>query len=273
VACKKVKGMMSFKIPLLETAFADRQDYQFIKDTLRARVGDIIEETAGDNRKPKYVKPCPNATSIGDAFLLGTATIKTLNKSGDTYTEGVCGEIGTSADGYFNTVNSTLASILTKIRNKTPLTAQEIGTVNYTSIPVYRILSLIVIVEKINGDTTALLSQGFIEAVSTPIAYDIALISYDQLLSYITSITQQLRVETVDGHGDLAAVQAFLDDVRANIERDYEATRQNRIKSYQAMETQIGRLSDHYAELLKTIHTKMAENKLLNSYAWGRGVR
>jgi conjugative transfer pilus assembly protein TraH len=272
-------AIAGFKVPLWEQVFNGSALGTWLIPIFRGYYGEIFQQdgnvqggSTNNQNTIVGVGGCANKAvpNIVDALVFGTVTVKNALTQGDND----CQDQTDLLDSLSGQVHTHLTNILTAIQNGTTASLQpdDINIINASRVPVYQLMSLGSLYEKVSGDTSHYFTQGFVDSVTKPIAYDVAVITLKNVLKYVDTRIQTAFAIGSNGNvgGDIIAlfVQAST-KLRADIleaeEYDKEAWK----------EFQDGQ-GDEYLraqDMQAAIYKKMSETKILSSLQWARGIR
>jgi conjugative transfer pilus assembly protein TraH len=284
--CSRNMAKLSIRPSLLKIFFAERPQYTFLENILRAKVGDLYEAyypqsgTREEGVYLAYVAPCQNTRNIAEYIWDGEflETSMTVNTESYAQVQSRCQRNSTfKSQSFRQYVQSNLISLRNKIRNGSgagSLTVDESLVVNSTSIPIWRILSLAATVERLGGDTGGILTDGLIAHFSLPISIDIAVQAYDTLWNYLQALGPELITKTAGALSpeDMATVRLFLTEANKVLIEDYKVAVAKRQEAYDALPEKLGKLTETVAQWESLIYKKLAENRLLQSYAWSKSA-
>ncbi len=278
------QGKISLKTPLLELAFTkvpeSEANYAWLKPAVRALLGDVAEDIKSvDGTQTvsiKYIKNCANRlnASLAEALMTGEYTGGSLHGASGAYgNQLTCTDYSGADGGFIDYVSDTLVSIRDKIKAGTVPNAAEIAFINSTRVPIYALFSKAVIAGKVTGDTSDTLTDGFISSLEWPLATDITINTLEHLSSFFAAIsTEMMTQEVVADSGSTAlkeTIKIWQDTLNEELQKGYEMQK----AAWSTAETNLGDLQQRYQELQRVIYTKLAENKLMDSYVWARGSR
>jgi len=275
-ACLGKQGKVSFLTPLMTQSFNDMEfDFPFEK-VFRAYFGDIYENpnsATADAPHPIVGDPgCFPGQSTGnimDAIIEGKYVQK--NYVTPNFVNAACVETDLTAarKGLKDQVEDDLTAILSAIRSNTPLTSAQINLINASRVPVYRLMSLAVLVERLGGDTGNILTQGMVQAIAKPLSYDIA---YQVLLRLygIASTKMNAAAVSKDMPEAVTIIKPIMERINEAIVIAGERTR----SEWEVFsKTSFGESIRKEAEFQAFIYQTLAKNKLLDSYLFAKGIR
>lgn len=269
-------GKVSFITPLMTQAFNDMEyDFPF-ESVFRAYFGDIYENpnaATADSPHPIVGDPgCfpgQSTSNIMDAIVEGRYVEKTYNTSNFVNAACIQRDLTGQRKGLKDQVEDDLTAILSAIRTNTPLTQSQINLINASRVPIYRLMSLAILVERLGGDTSGVLTAGMIQTISKPLAYDIA----HQVLLRIYSIgSAKMNAAAVskDVPEAVTMIKPILERINwAVTESSSRVSTEWQIFS----KTSFGESLKKEAEFQAFIYQTLAKNKLLDSYLFAKGIR
>lgn len=267
--CKAKQAIVSFRVPLWEQVFNDSDYYEWLIPVFRGYYGDVFEN-AGEGNMIDAVSGCAqkDQPNIIDAMVFGKYTAKTALTQGDTN----CQSVDASAKSLYKQVQTRLTNIVTAMKAGSAIQQADVDLINASRIPVYKLLSLAIVVEKINGDTGAVLSESFIDALAAPIAYDIAFSVLQDLNHFVDSMIKSAQSRAANGEtgGDLSYM---LSSRSETLLADLHTSQREVDSRWKEFRDRFGDSLKRTVEMQEIINKKMAETKLLNSYQWARGIR
>jgi conjugative transfer pilus assembly protein TraH len=274
--CLGKVGKVSFITPLMTQAFNDMEyDFPF-ESVFRAYFGDIYEDpnsATADSPHPVVGDPgCfpgQSTSNIMDAIVEGRYMVKTYNSP--NYVNAACSQVDLTAQrkGLKDQVEDDLTAMVSAIRTNTPLTQAQINLVNASRVPIYRLLSLAILVERLGGDTSGILTSGMIQTISKPLAYDIA---HQVLLRVYSIAAAKMNAAAVskDMPEAVAMIKPMLERINfAVTESSARVSTEWEIFS----KTSFGESLKKEAEFQAFIYQTLAKNKLLDSYLFAKGIR
>ena len=278
--CLRNQGTLSLRVPIVEQAFARTNSYKDFKDVIRAYAGDVYAvfsdspQAGQDGVVPKWVSRCPGAgiTSLADAVVLGQYFTRSMTEQIDgSWVENGCGQA--TATGMRERVHTILTTLVTSIRNGTPVTAlsaDEINLINMSSVPIWRYLSTAVLVERLGGDTAGMLTDTFIDNISLPLAYDMTYHTLEGTANYIDNLIQAAKASSArEGMETVTMIEGL----QRFIQNEVGIARSRASAMWEINAKQMGDVYKNYVTMREFVHQRLAESKLLNSYLWAKGIR
>jgi conjugative transfer pilus assembly protein TraH len=272
----KISG---FKVPMWQQVFNGTDEYTWLIPVFRAYYGDIFQQDGAQNSDGTDqanmvigVGGCAQkATSnIVDALITGQVTVKTALTDGDSS----CSVQTYSSYAIQTIVTNHLQNILNAIKagSTSSLTPDDINFINSTTLPVYKLISLGALFEKVTGDSTGYWTSNFVTSVAVPLSYDVALSLLKDTLKYVDSMLQSAMAK--DSNDDVGGeTQELFQTASQRIRDDIKQAEEERVESWKAFKESFGDMYQKNIEMQQTIYAKMAETKLLSSLQWARGIR
>jgi len=274
--CQMKQGKISFLTPLMRQAFLkiDAGAFPF-EGLFRAQFGDVYQNKDTGNREglPKIIQDfgcydlAEDRGNVIDAMVSGEYKIKTNPSPG----QGNCQTVNSPTQGLEKKVEEALTNIVNKIKIGAAPSAEEIKLINASRVPIFRLLSLAVLVDRLGGDADYLLTGGFIEKLKRPIAYDIA---YGAASAVSKTVRGLLSASITEKDNELPShVVAMLTSIRDDISKDIEYSRSKLKEVWTTLYQQLGDLSMRERTMKEFIYQELAKNKLLDSYVFSKGLR
>lgn len=273
--CTKKIGQVSFLTPLMRQAFSKIEAANFpFEAVFRARFGDVYQDVNEANKEniPKVqVDPgCYDKASDGYALIEGMVVGKYKIKNQVSNTNANCETVDAPESGLEYKVEQVLKSIQDKIKSNAQLSTDEINLVNATRIPVYRLMSLAALVDRIGGSQD-ILKENFINVLKKPIAIDIAW-SASSTVSHVARNLLSASIGSKTGLLD-DTVKSSMDTIISNISQEITRSDEIRKEAWQAVRDQLGDLAQKELRMQAFIYQELSKNKLLDSYVYAKGLR
>lgn len=273
--CVEKVGQVSFLTPLMRQAFSKIEVSNFpFEEVFRARFGDVYQDTQEVNKEniPKVqIDPgCYDRASDGHSLIEGMVIGKYKVKSNPSNTNANCQTVDDPDSGLEKKVGDLLDQLKNAIKNNTQPSQQVINLVNATRVPIYRLLSLAVLVDRLGG-TQDILQDNFIEKLKRPIAFDIAW-SASTTVSHVTRNLLSAARGSKAGELDEAVLNS-MDEIIKSIGQEIIRSDDLRAKAWQEVRDQFGDLAAKEARMKAFIYQELAKNKLLDSYVYAKGLR
>lgn len=273
--CANKVGQVSFLVPLMRQAFSKIEVTNFpFEEVFRARFGDIYQDANEVNKEniPKVqVDPgCYDKAADGYALIEGMVAGKYKVKNRISNTNANCETVDIPESGLEYKVEQVLISIKDKIKSNAQLSTEEINLVNATRVPVYRLMSLASLVDRIGGSQD-ILTDNFIHTLKRPVALDIAW-SASSTVSHVARNLLSAAAGSKAGDLDKTVISA-MDTIISNIGQEISRSDEIRSQAWQAVRDQFGDLAQRELRMQAFIYQELSKNKLLDSYVYAKGLR
>ncbi len=273
--CTSKVGQVSFLVPLMRQAFSKIEVSNFpFEAVFRARFGDVYQDANEHNKEniPKVqIDPgCYDKAADGYALIEGMVAGKYKIKNQVSNTNANCETVDAPESGLEHKVEQVLMSIKNKIKSNAQLSTDEINLVNATRVPVYRLMSLASLVDRIGGSQD-ILTDNFIHALKKPVALDIAW-SASSTVSHVARNLLSASVGSKTGSLDETVI-ASMNTIINNISQEISRSDEIRNQAWQAVRDQFGDLAQRELSMQAYIYQELSKNKLLDSYVYARGLR
>jgi len=274
--CTSKVGQVSFLTPLMSQAFSKINLSGFpFEGVFRARFGDVYQNAAENNKDniPKVqIDPgCYDNASDGYALIEGMVSGVYKIKNVVSNTNANCITVDSPESGLEYKVEQILMSIKNKVKTNAQLSTEEINLVNATRVPIYRLLSLATLVNKINGGQGDILEDNFIHALKKPIALDIAWAA-SSTVSHIARNLLSASVGSKTGSLDETVVNS-MNTIITNISQEISRSDEIRKQAWEASKYSLGDLAQRELSMQAYIYQELSKNKLLDSYVYAKGLR
>ena len=204
-----------------------------------------------------------------DAIVEGVYVEKTYNTSNFVNAACIQRDLTGQRKGLKDQVEDDLTAILSAIRTNTPLTQSQINLINASRVPIYRLMSLAILVERLGGDTSGVLTAGMIQTISKPLAYDIA----HQVLLRIYSIAS-VKMNAAAVSKDMPEAVTMIMPILERINWAVTESSNRVLTEWEIFsKTSFGESLKKEAEFQAFIYQTLAKNKLLDSYLFAKGIR
>ena len=273
--CKKL-GQVSFIPSLMRIAFSNMNDTDhFFENIFRGYYGDIFQN-ADENNTENIIKVqgdpgCIQQNSdpnILDAMVFGNYVMKT-EPSGE-FDNTYCVAVSDETLGLAYKVRQILDSLETNIRNGTAPSDDEINLIAVSRVPLYRLISLAVLVERLGGDTDNLLTENFKDLVQYPLAYDIA---YNATLHASTVTKRLISATNANKASESPESAVWGERIVSEIEEDIRESSNRQQAAWKSFQVAFGDTLEKEMKWRSFIYQELARNKLLESYLFAKGLR
>jgi conjugative transfer pilus assembly protein TraH len=277
--CKAQQAnLTSFKVPLWEQVFNGSDLGSWLIPVFRGYYGEIfqmdpnVQGVDGLEHSIKGVAGCRNkiVPNIVDALVYGKVTVKNALTEGDND----CTDQDYSTHSVLTQVQTHLTNILNAIKTGTTASLQpaDIEIINAARFPIFRLMSLGALYEKVSGDTSGYYTQVFATAVSKPIAYDVALISLKDVLKYVDTRAQSASANAANENVGGNAIELW-HEASTKIKADIVEATKEATEAWQEFKDGQGDQYVREVDMQAYIYKKMSETKILSSLQWARGIR
>lgn len=253
-------GNITWKAIKQNHLFADDELAQFFMSLSGTVI--IYKDGAGDDAPVKFSPPLPSLMDKERNNL-----IKALLEGGevniyrcDTVDENGClhpskdGKVSISKEQAFgNRIKKILDNMVDKIIDDKPLTAEEIGVLQSTSLPVYKMLNVQAAFAK---DKTILDVSSYADAIAT-----------DIIFQYLEQSLQIIR-------NNISASQysdAILAELRPNIDKELDQLREAQKTAYSHMAMSIQMIQQ--TQVIERMLAGDLSTDLANSLSWAKGLK
>lgn len=272
--CLEQVGRVSFLAPLMAQAFGKINTSEFpFEGIFRARYGDVYQDKNEVNKEniPKIIRDpgcydkADNNYILIDGMVSGQYKIKTTPSPENAG----CADIDDPNQGLEYKVGEILKSLTGKIKSGATPDTNEINLINAARIPIYRLLSLAILVDRIGG-TQEILTENFVDSFKRPIAYDIAWSASSTVNRVAKNLLDAARAEKDNlDQNTVQTMQEIITSIGKEIDEGYKKTD----REWQILKEKLGELTAREVQMKATIYQELAKNKLLDSYVFAKGLR
>lgn len=282
--CSSKHGKITFTVPLMTQIFTDySQVSQGLRDAetiFRAYYGDVYQPGADahkaqdpNGKSIPDIKGDPGCVTDGDlitGLVEGSYYVKPRNDEESNSPN--CTLVQDEQMGLNYKVKAIMKKLVENIRAGTKPSNDEIALINFSRIPIYRLIALGVLVEKIGGDQDKLLTTQFADMVSVPVAYDIAY----NIVNYADTAVAKTATAVKAGKADndpTGASPALVAGIVERIDKALASSRALVNNAWTVFESSYGRAYEREQKMQEFVYTHLQKNKLLDSYLYAKGLR
>lgn len=273
-ACELKVGKISFVTPLMRQAFSrmGQTDFPF-EAIFRARFGDVYQDASETNKdnipKVQVDTGCYEKATFGNNIIEDMVTGTYKMKPNPSNTNAGCVDINNPNEGLEYKVEQVLISLKNKITSSSEPSPEELTLINATRIPVYRLMSLAALVDRIGGSQDVL-TDNFVEKFKRPIAVDIAW----SATTTLSATARNLLAAAIGSKSDIEqTVITAMNTIVNSIGQEITRADSFRRDAWQALRDQFGDLAQKELQMKAFIYQELAKNKLLDSYVYAKGIR
>lgn len=281
--CSKAHGKVNFTTPLMTQVFNELTYYPSLKEfetIFRAFYGDVYqpgsaEHTANDPdwKGTPGIEGDPGCTVTGsliEGMVFGT--YKTKSKPDGKLDSPKCQLVEDSSKGLHEKVKMSLQRVVDSAKAGTAPSQEDIDLINASRIPIYRLISLAVLVERLGGDTQDLFSKLLVDNAAVPIAYDIAFQVIQHVNRSVNNTFGAVKASKSDTDPTKTG-EAQIETLISRLNFDLDQSSQRVAQAWQVFRDNFGDAYEREQKMSAMIYQYLTKNKLMDSYMYAKGLR